>query len=575
MKMIKKIALAAAGLALTGSSVFAQSLDDAKKAIDAEQFQKAKAMLKNLTVTQPTNDEAFFQLGWVYLSQDYADSAKATFNKGIAANPKSALNYVGLGVAAQSAKDQATATSSFSTALANAKKKDAKPYVYIARGYLLDAVDGRIPADKFTLAVDALNKGKVVDPKDADVLIELGNAYRSQLNSNAAYDNYSQALAIDPKSVTANTAIGVLWRFADNFAEAEKQFKAALAIDPNFGPAYREWAETNLREARSNRKVASEKIKAGVEHYKTYLSLTDESLESLMRYADFLVSAGDYATLQEVGKKLAGSANANARIYRYLGYAAYETKDYPTALKNLNTWFEKAGPTRILPRDYLYLGKSLIDSKQDTTKGLENLTKAIELDSSFADVYRDIAGVYRTQRKYTAAGDAYSALLKKSKSLTLGDYANVGNLYYYAFNFEQAGKVKTTPGFKQDSTLLTKADTALAYAQSKVSSPVASIPLTRARIADLREGADRNNIKGLARPFYEQVIQISEPKAASLTGPDKSGLVEAYDYMGALYGYKEKDDVKAAEYFNKAKALDPNDKPSAFYFSQKSGSKSK
>lgn len=574
MKMIKKIATAAAGLALVGSSVFAQSLDDAKKAIDAEQYQKAKAMLKNLTVTQPTNDEAFFQLGWVYLSQDYADSAKATFNKGLAANPKSALNYVGLGVTAQLSKDQATATSSFKQAIDYAKKKDATPYVYIGRGYLLDAVDGKVPADKFTMAVDALNKGKAVDPKNADVLIELGNAYRSQYNSNPAYDNYSQALAIDPKSVRANTAIGVLWKYADNFVEAEKQFKAAIAVDPNFGPAYREWAETNLREARSNRKVAQVKVHEGVEHYKTYLSLTDESVESLMRYADFLVSAGDYGPLQEVGKKLASFANANARIYRYLGYAAYESKDYPAALKNLNTWFAKAEPSRILPRDYLYLGKSLIDSKQDTTKGIENLTKAIELDSTFADVYRDIALVYRAQKKYTAAGDAYSALLKKSKSLTLGDYANVGTYYYYGFNFEQAAKLKANPAFKQDSTLLTKADTALAYAQSKISNPIASIPLTRARIADLREG-DRNNIKGLAKPFYEQVIQILEPKTASVAGPDKSGLIEAYDYMGAFYGYKEKDDVKATEYFNKAKALDPNDKPSAYYFQQKAGSKSK
>ena len=35
MKMISKIAKVALGLVLVGSSVFAQSLDDAKKAIDA------------------------------------------------------------------------------------------------------------------------------------------------------------------------------------------------------------------------------------------------------------------------------------------------------------------------------------------------------------------------------------------------------------------------------------------------------------------------------------------------------------------------------------------------------------
>jgi tetratricopeptide (TPR) repeat protein len=113
MKMISKISKIVLALTLVGSSVFAQSLADAKKAIDAEQFQKAKSMLKNLTVTQANKDENFFYLGWVYILQEYPDSAKAVFQKGIAVNPKSALNYAGLGAAAFLDKDRATATINF------------------------------------------------------------------------------------------------------------------------------------------------------------------------------------------------------------------------------------------------------------------------------------------------------------------------------------------------------------------------------------------------------------------------------------------------------------------------------
>src|ERR1700743_1602005 len=105
MKLIIKITGAVLLLTLAGSATFAQSLDDAKKAIDAEQYQKAKLMLKNLTTTQANKDENFFYLGWVYLTQDYPDSAKATFNKGIAVNAKSALNYAGLGAVARLDKD--------------------------------------------------------------------------------------------------------------------------------------------------------------------------------------------------------------------------------------------------------------------------------------------------------------------------------------------------------------------------------------------------------------------------------------------------------------------------------------
>jgi hypothetical protein len=52
---------------------------------------------------------------------------------------------------------------------------------------------------------------------------------------------------------------------------------------------------------------------------KNTLSLTDQSIESQMRYADFLIIAGDYKTLQQVATDLSKSANSNLRVYRYLG----------------------------------------------------------------------------------------------------------------------------------------------------------------------------------------------------------------------------------------------------------------
>jgi hypothetical protein len=41
MKILKKAITLNVGLVLMGSAVFAQNLNDAKKAIDAEQYQKA------------------------------------------------------------------------------------------------------------------------------------------------------------------------------------------------------------------------------------------------------------------------------------------------------------------------------------------------------------------------------------------------------------------------------------------------------------------------------------------------------------------------------------------------------
>ena len=567
--MISKIAKVALGLVFIGSAVFGQSLADAKKAIDAEQYQKAKGMLKNLTVTQPTNDENLFYLGWVYLVQDYPDSAKAAFTKGVAANAKSALNYVGLGAVALSTKDDGGATSNFNQALTVAGKKDSAPYLYIGKAYLLDAKDGKFPPAKANAAIDALNKGKAVNPKDAEIQVVLGNAYRSQLNSNSAYDAYQAALALDPKSPAANVATGVLWRYADNFEDSEKQFQAAIAIDPNYGPAYRGLAETDLTEAQSNMKVASAKVKEGVENYKKYLSLTDESLESLLRYADFLINAGDYATLQEVTTKLSKSAAVNPRVYRYLGYAAYENKDYTAGLSAMDSWFAKADASRILPRDYFYLGRLQIASGKDTVKGVENLKKSVALDSTRAeDVYTELANMYKTKRNWAEAAKAYEDLISKvhGKAL-LNEHFYLGFSDYFAFR-GQSSAAKKDPSIKPDSTLLIKADSALSYVQQKATTQLYYYPMYRAYINDYKD-ADFKNFKGVSKPFYDQLITLLGTKTP-LTAGEKSALAEAYAYMGNYAQYHDKDDAKALENFTKARDTDPNNSSAKYYFDSKS-----
>ena len=560
--MIRKLAVTATALVFIGSSVFAQSLADAKKAIDAEQYQKAKTMLKNLTVTQSNKDENFFYLGWVYIIQDYADSAKVQFNKGIAIEPKSALNYVGLGAAARLDKDQATAKLNFDKALSVTSRRDSKPYDYIGRAYLLDA---KVKPEDANAAIAILEKGKTVNAKDADLLVTLGNAYLAVLKSNDAFNNYSEALTIDPKSATANVAEGVLWRMANNWESSEKQFQAALAIDPNFGPAYREWAETNYRQAQAEPKVASEKIKEAVAHYQKYMSLTDNSLESQLRYADFLYNAGDFVTLQQVTTAMTKYANSNLRVYRYIGYSALQNKDYKNGIAALTKFINQAGEKRVLPSDYLVLGRLQMGAGNDSL-GIQNLRKAYQMDTTQAEVFLEIAKADYAKEKYEAAGDAYQEYFNKTHKGTLTEYFQQGRSYYFAYQNQYFSKA--TPKPKADSTLLTRADSAFSYIQQKATSPVAAIALYRARTNDYMD-PDRNNIKGLAKPFYENYISLVTQKGIPTDDLSKKNLAEAYDYLGAYYEFHDKDEAKATENYTKAKEIVPTDEQANSYFNRK------
>ena len=577
MKMIKKIACAGLvsmtmGVLLAGSSVSAQSLADAKKAIDAEQYQKAKSMLKNLTATQADKDENFFFLGWVYLKQEYVDSAKVVFNKGIAVNPKSALNYAGLGAVAHIEKDNAGAVSNFNQAILLAGKGNSKPFLYVGLSYLLPLQGTNVgprgaiiaPADA-DAAIAILNKGKVVNPKDAEILVALGDAYRSQLKSTDAYDNYSSALTLDPKNPAANVAEGVLWRFADNYDDSQKQFQAAITIDPNYGPAYREWAETDLRWANSDPTIRTAKITEAAENYKKYISLTDYSVESQMRYAAFLINTKDYPTLQKVSSDLSSSVKSNLRVYRYLGYAAYENKDYPNGLTAMKKWVNEAGPSRIIPLDYLYLGRLEIATKQDSL-GVRDLRKALALDTTQVDIYGEIAKSLYGLSKYQEAGDAYKTFSERSRQAKLTDHYYEGLSYYLAYS-DQLDKAAKNKTFKPDSTLLAKSDSAFAYVERKSTKPIVQIALFHAYVKDY-EDSDRNNIKGLAKPFYEQYIALT---LAAGTPNDKTkvSLANAYVYLGNYYENKEKDDAKALDNYTKAKEMDPTNAQAVYWFAKR------
>lgn len=545
------------------TAVFAQTTNDALKSIDAEQYQKAKLLLQKLTVTDPSHDDNFFYLGWIYMTQEYPDSAKAAFNKGIAADPKSALNYVGLGVIARSDKDDVNMLADFDKAISLAGKDD-KPFIYIAKAYLT----GNDP--KADLALATLAKAAKPGAKDPDYFLAMGDAYHAKLDNNNAYSNYSQAQTLDPKNPHIDVVIGSLWKQANNYDGAIEQFQKALAKDPNYGPAYRELAETDLKLALSDPKLASEKIKEGTANYKKYLDLTDRSLESQMRYADFLIQSGDYQTLAQVAGELATSGKSNLRVYRYLGYAGYENKNYQAGLDAINKWITEADQKRLIPRDYLYLGRLQIKTGQDSL-GVLNLQHAVAMDSTFTDVYSEIAALHYSKKQYVLAGDAYKKYTETSHHVKLTDYFREGMSYYYGYSdqyYQTDGKQKA------DSTLLTKADSAFSYVQQKtMAKPVADVILYRARIKDLEE-TDRNNIRGLAKPFYEQYVTL-ETAATATDERTKKNVSEAYAYLGAYYQFTEKDEAKATESFDKAREAYPDNKQAKAYFAKKGASAEK
>jgi tetratricopeptide (TPR) repeat protein len=543
--MMNKAVKMTLGLVLLGSLGFAQSLTDARKAIDAEQYQKGKAILNTLTSSQATNPENFFYLGNLYLSTasinirpDYIDSAKAVFEKGISANAEYALNFVGLG--AVDLANKANPKANFDKAIELTKKKDHLTDLYIGRAYV------NLTKPMIAEAMVHLNKAKLLNEKDAQLFLVLGDAYRSEMKNSEAFSAYRTAFDLDKTFLRSKIELGKINKMSKAFEEAIAEFNSVIALDANYGPAYRELAETYYQWAWTSQKEYEGRIKQALQSYEKYMDLTDRSLDSRLRHADFLYLAKDFKALEAEANEMAKFDKVNPRVLRYLAYSSFENGNFTSSAQALKDFIAKVEPTRLISQDFLYLGRAQMKDTTQFQEGMANIEKAVALDSTNAVVMSEIGQALYKGKKYVDAARAYEIAIKNPERALL-DYYYLGMSYYFTYGSQNAAKLNPP------KDLLVKADTAFSFLVKRSPTTQAGWQY-RGRINRL---LDENDAQGLAVPFYEtyvKLITIDKPELAAKSTP---GLIEAYNYLGSVALRKDEDKVKAKEYFEKILVLDP------------------
>jgi lipopolysaccharide biosynthesis regulator YciM len=521
----------------------AQDLDPAKKAIDAEQFEKAKSLLKSAVQAKPTSGKASFLLGTVYLKQSIADSAKIYFQKGLSASDNARLNNIGLAQIDLDADNKAAAQAKFDMVMRELKKKDIEEYVYIARAYM------NSEKPDYKSAITVLKKAAAMNANDAQVQLALGDAYYGDKNQNDSYVAYRNAYQLDSSLLRAKMQLGVLLKGAKAYTEAVKAYDEVIAINPNYGPVYRELAETYYLWGNNVPKTYDENIKKALGFYEKYLTLTDYSITSRMRHADFLILAKDYKALELEANAMKELDGVNPRILRYLGYSAYENGNVDVALKSLQDYTSNSS-NKIIARDYLYLGQSKIkkgisaDGKSvdpvQLQSGIADLKKGIEMEPLAVNELNEVGKKLYELKLFGAAAAVFELATSNPESKNyLIDNFYLGNAIYYSSTFQ---------GAKVDPIQLQKGD--LAYGNVITASPATQEAyIFRARINKLLD-----NDEMLAK-YYEEYLKVVTEKGAEEVAKNKVKFIEAYNNIGAVYANTDK--AKAIEYFNKTLALDP------------------
>ncbi|MCS6895440.1 MAG: tetratricopeptide repeat protein [Bacteroidia bacterium] len=522
-------------LLVGGLLLSAQSLSEAELALVRENYDRVIAISDQIISAKPKETYAYYLKGQAYIGQ-YRQTeeddprrplllrqARETFNAALAKNAKYPFAHIGLAEVELLEKNSEAAKSALSKA-EEYGSTEVKALIEAARVYAL--LGGKFGIDKATFL---LSKAKSKDPNNTAILRGLGDLWMLQGVIELGIDNYQKAVAAEPNNPENHFKLGQAYLKAKSYKEAGEAFRKATEVDPSFAPAYRELGEIFF---------LGQRYQQAKEYYQKYITIRPE-LSARVRYATFLYLSKDYkAAIEEIRKVFQDTFSLT--LQRLLGYSLSEDGQHAAAIQELNTYFARQAPAKVIGKDYFYYAKSLSKTGQDSLS-VHYYRLSVEKDSSLAkDAYPEMVNILNNLNRFRESADILEKMIAKNPSLE--NYYKLGRVYY---RIGQKDK---------DTTFYHKAIAAFSYIKDKKPDFV-PVYTELGRCAAM---LDPESTGGRALPYYEKVVELAKAEPSKY----KSDLIEAYSYLG-YYFYVKENYERSYEAYTKLQELDPQNPQAA------------
>ena len=365
MNLTRRVLLTAA-VGFFTNLTFAQSVQDGINFVDSQKYAKAKQTFTDLINQNPKDTNNYFYLGNAYLTQfdPNFDSAQENFNKGLAVDPKSYLNKLGL-ASVKLGKGDKSAIAEIQQIVKDSKEKDAE--VLFRAGEALTLFEKNNSPD---LAISYLNKAIEKAQKNgvpAHYYYSLGDAYRLKKDPGNAMSAYDKAEAVAKNKASVYTRKGTLWIAAQQWQQAKQNIDKAIAVDPTYAPAYKALAGFNIK---------YQKNAEATQNLINYTKYADEDPYTQLEIAKLYFTNEDYANAKTTLNAVFDKVNDPIK-YKLRAYILYGEGDYIGAKQNMDLFISQADKSRVQPSDEGLQG--LIAAGM--AKGEKDAAKKAQLDA--------------------------------------------------------------------------------------------------------------------------------------------------------------------------------------------------
>ena len=514
-------------LAITG--IKAQSLQEGINHLNADRFKSAIAVFKNLLAVNPNNIEATYWMGQTYLDNDVNDSARQLYEKALMTSANAPLLLVGMGHVELLDHKKSEARQRFEAAITMTRnKKGDDPLILYAIGRAnVDAKDGDV-----AYAIEKLEAAALKDPKNAELFVQLGNAYRKAKpgeGGGQAYTNYKKALDLNPNYAVADVRLAKLFETQRNWELVLQYLNEAVSRDPKFAPAYYElfyyyFYRQNYPEAESQ--------------LKKYITSTDDQVANDYLYAQMCYGKKDFdCTITKATSVVnALGTQTKPKVYKLLAYGYFDKKDYGNAKKYVDMYFAKEKPEGLIPMDY----KLIADIKSNTGATCDELyaiyIQGATLDTvltSKIDFLKQGAEFFKAKGDSLCRnkeGDLRLAIIKLKPTPGQRDFFDAGFAFYQGKNYTRSDSLFTLYSQKWPEETFGW--------QWKFNN---------------QRAMDTTMEKGLAVQPAIKYLEVLERD----TTKNKSAIISTAGYLAQYYANVAKDREKALVYLEKMLALDP------------------